>query len=242
MITPIYLKPEVDMSWPEDDVFYLLTGDGLFLCRNHDYFRSSVPADRAPAELASHAKSLRLNYPKLPRLIFERVVGFFERVADLHGSEAAALIVHDKRAGEVGVIVPDQVAAVGRSWWSNHLYPVDVHYEVPVLPPHLALIGDIHSHVDGPAYASYTDVQDEVHRPGVHMVVGRIHREPPELHIEVTVDGHRFAVTDHRQVIEGYHRRRCDEVPTEWLERVEVEQLGGTPAREDDADTGDPAA
>jgi len=237
MITPIYLKSSKDMPWPENEsVFYLLSRDGLFLCRNHDYFRSSVPAKRAPSELAAHGKHIRLNYPKLPRLLFEQVVGFFERIADLHSAEAAALIVHDTRSGEVGVLIPDQVATVSRSWWSQHLYPLDVRYEVPDLPPHLVPIGDIHCHVDGPAYASYTDVQDEVHRPGVHMVVGRIHREPPELHIEVTVDGHRFLVEDHRQVIEGYHSRRCAEVPVEWLDKVTVEVLGGASAYDDGTD------
>ena len=56
------------------------------------------------------------------------------------------------------------------------------------------------------------------------VVVGRIHREPPELHIEAVTDGVRFTV-DEDLVIEGYHSRRFD-VPEEWLERIKVETYG----------------
>ncbi len=70
-----------------------------------------------------------------------------------------------------------------------------------------------------------TDIEDEVHRPGLHIVVGRIGSEPPELHIEVTVDGDRFAVKDYKMVLEGYHQRRPEEVPDEWMEQVTVETV-----------------
>ena len=232
MITPIYLKTSPDMPWPEhESMFYLLTRNGLYVCRNHEFFRSSVPARKAPSELAPHEMHIRLGYPKLPRLVFERVVGFFSLVADRYSAEAAALIVHDRRSGTVEVVIPEQRATVGWSSWGRDYYPIDVHYEVPDLPAHLTLIGDIHCHVDGPAYASHTDVQDEVHRPGIHMVVGRINREPPELHVEVTVDGHRFRVADHAEVIEGYHRRRIDEVPADWMDKVAVQVWSGQAGR-----------
>ena len=52
------------------------------------------------------------------------------------------------------------------------------------MPPNLTLFGDIHSHVDEPAYASGTDKWDERYRAGLHIVVGRLGQEPPELHIE----------------------------------------------------------
>jgi hypothetical protein len=74
------------------------------------------------------------------------------------------------------------------------------------------------------AYASSTDVKDEVHTAGLHVVVGRIWDEPPDIHIEAVVDGNRFAL-DASQVIEGYRRLRMN-VPGEWIERVQVKESG----------------
>ena len=222
--TPIYLKLSEDMPWPPDAVFHLLSRDGLFRCRNHPFFRSSVESADFPSELAGHAPFVSLSYPKLSQKLFETVVGYFSEVADLHGAEAAVLLVWNRLRGEVEVVVPEQRSVVSISWFSGTVSPLNVHYEIPPLAAHQVPIGDVHSHVDGAAYASGTDVDDELHRPGLHIVVGRISREPPEFHVEVTVDGGRFAVENIRKVVEGYAQRRCEEVPEEWMGKLQVEQ------------------
>jgi len=217
---PLYVKAESDMDWPREGSFYLLTGSGLFLCRNHPFFRSCVPARRWPADLAQQHRSLTLRFPPIPREQVARIVGFFARVAELHGSEAAVLLAWDTDAERMVTLVPDQTASVSKGW-TGHRYPIDVRYEVPLdLPTNLTIIGDVHSHVDGAAYASSTDMSDETHRAGLHVVVGRIQREPPEFHCEMVVDGSRFEV-DPAVVIEAYEGRD-DDVPDEWLARVEV--------------------
>jgi hypothetical protein len=71
-----------------------------------------------------------------------------------------------------------------------------------------------------PAYASATDREDEVHRPGLHLVVGRLYQEPPEFHAELTVDGQRFHIGDLSQVMEKYQCRRPAEVPADWIKKV----------------------
>jgi len=220
LLTPIYLKLTPDMPWPDHEkVFYLLSRDGLFLCRNHQFFRSSALTNAWPGELAAHKPSLRLSYPTIPQRLFEKVIGFFARIGSRHGAEAAALFIWNNETRAVEVIVPDQTSIVSSS---GKPYPIEVHYEVPPLPPHLLVIGDIHSHVDEPAYASYMDKQDEAHRPGLHIVVGRISEEPPEFHIEVTMDGARFKVGHPALVLQGYERRRIHEVPQAWLDKVVV--------------------
>ena len=222
LLTPIYLKLSAEMPWPEaEKVFYLLAGDGLFLCRNHPFFRSSVRAPKAPAELAAHDPFLKLSYPKLPQRLLEKVVGFFARIGLRYGAEAAVLLAWNRTAQRVEVIVPEQhsIVSVG---WQGRCHPIEVRYAVPPLPSHVLIIGDIHCHVHGPAYASVMDKNDELHRPGLHIVVGRIGEEPPEFHIEATVDGTRFAVKDPSLVLAGYERRRLHEVPQDWLGKVTV--------------------
>lgn len=222
LVTPIYLKLSDDMPWPEQEkVFYLLAQNGCFLCRNHLFFSSSVVAEKLPCELASHEPFLQLSYPKLAQTLFERVIGFFDIIGERHEAEAAVLLVWNTRTCAVEIIVPPQTSIVSNSW-SGRPYPMEVHYEVPALPPHLTLVGDIHSHVDGAAYASYTDRDDEAYRPGLHIVIGRIREEPPEWYIAAVVDQTRFRIHDLLTVVEGYSRRRVREVPQAWLEQVSI--------------------
>jgi hypothetical protein len=228
--TPILVKVEADTPLPADaPVFHLLTRDGLFRCRNHPFFQSSVRVEQFPSELAAHQPFLRMKYPKLPRKLVEQVVGFFAIVGRRFSSEAAVLLAWDKTAETVVPIVPEQIGIVGRGWYGNP-FPMELKYEIPPLSPNLVLIGDMHSHVDGPAYASSMDKDDEEYRAGLHIVVGRIGYEPPEFHCEVTVDGARFALSDLSTIIAGYQRRREREVPPEWLDRLTVKSWSSSSA------------
>ena len=232
LVTPIYFKTGPEMAWPENEsVFYVLSRDGLFLCRNHPFFRSSVSAPAWPSELCSHDELLALSHPKVPRRLFELVVCFFDRIAELHGAEAAVLVLFEKSSKRVKLLIPEQVATVDITR-SGHRYPIGIHYETaPTSAGDAVVIGDIHSHVDGAAYASATDQRDEAYRPGLHVVIGRINREPPEVHCEFVVDGARFRVEEN-QVIEGYVRRRLG-IPRSWIDRVRLKKYAWGPSSYD---------
>ena len=222
MITPIYHKTGPELEWPEGQkAFYLVTRDGLFLCRDHMFFRSCVRAPAYPAELAGQTPFLRLNYPRVPRGLFERILGFLAIVGEQHGAEAAVLLAWNLAERRYEVIVPEQQSVVGGRL-TGRPYPIEVHYQIPHLPEGWFLVGDVHSHVNEAAYASPTDQADEQHRPGLHIVVGRLCQEPPEFHIEMTVDGSRFSIQQSSTVLEGYVRRRTSEVPPDWLRQVAV--------------------
>jgi hypothetical protein len=219
----VLIKTAADLPWPEDQrTFYIIGRDGLYLCRNHEFFRSCVPARCGPSELEEQATFLAPRFPMIPRVLFERAVGFFDRVAERYTAEAAVLLVWDRSAKRVRLAVPEQTATVS-SGWNGTRYPIGLHYVPPAdLPADWVPFGDIHSHVNYSAYASSTDVADEVHTAGLHVVVGCIRREPPDIHVEAVVDGNRFAL-DAPQVIEDYRRRRMN-VPEEWIERVQIEE------------------
>lgn len=222
LFTPIYLKLGDDMPWPEhENAFYLLSRDGLFLCRNSPFSRSCVPVSNFPSELAGQQPFLRLDYPRIPRRLMEQVIGFFDIIGERYCSEAAVLVAWNRATQAVEIVVPEQTGYVGTSL-RGEIYPMDLEYEVPALPPELVLIGDIHSHVDGLAYASFTDQSDEAHRPGFHLVIGRILDEPPQMHCEAVTDGVRFRVRDLSLILEGYYCRRVKEVPAEWIRQVTV--------------------
>ena len=69
------------------------------------------------------------------------------------------------------------------------------------------------------AYASQTDIDDEDSLTGLHIVVGRLHQEPPEFHVEGVVDGTRFPF-EWDDVVTGYQQRAT--FPAEWLDQVAV--------------------
>ncbi len=227
LFTPIYLKTRDNMSLPAGEAAYLLlSGNGLWVCRNHDFFVSSVRARTWPAELATHHESLVLRHPRIPRKLMERIVGFFDIVARHKGCEAGVLLAWHKIRRRIEVIVPEQSASVSVGW-NGQRFPIDLHYEVPGdLGPDLIIVGDVHSHVYEAAYSSGQDKADEEYRAGLHVVVGRLDREPPDFHAEYVVDGARFKV-DLEQVIKGYRRRR-QRVSPAWLQRVTLKIHGST--------------
>ena len=252
LVTPIYVKTDPDTPQPEEDVYYVLSAEGLFLCRNHPFFSSSVPARDWPGELAPQDTFLRLDYPKVPQRLMELAVAFFAWIGKKYDAEAALLLAWDEQAKEVHLIVPEQLTTVFRNYWGDR-YPTGVRYDAPPkLPEGWIIFGDLHSHVDGAAYASWVDKNDETYRAGLHIVVGRVHQEPPEFHVEAIVDGARFTVKP-ELVLEGYQRRAAT-VPQRWLEMVKVELVcyrhgrkcvtvlntsapdGGAPQAEDDGE------
>jgi hypothetical protein len=223
-VTPVLIKTAVDPDWLENEpVFYLLGRDGLYLCRNHEFFRSCVRAPRGPSDLEEQTTFLVPHFPTIPQPLFEQAVGFFERVANLHSAEAAVLLVWDRATGRVRLVVPEQTATVSQGW-NGTQYPIGLHYVPPTnLPANWTPFGDIHSHVEYSAYASATDKTDETHAAGLHIVVGRISQEPPDIHVEAVVDGTRFEL-DPSRVIEDYHCRRTN-LPWKWIDRVRVEEI-----------------
>jgi hypothetical protein len=224
LATPIYVKLE-GFVWPNDKMFFLLAQEGVFKCRNHPFFKSAVKMKGGIKELESQSQRLTLSYPTLPKVLVERAVGFFLLIAEKQNSEAAAIWVWNKLTEQVELIIPDQVAVnSGKSASAPHGWPMDVKYTIPLLQPHQLLIGDIHCHVDGGAYASGMDTDDETHRPGIHIVVGHIADKKPEFFCEAVADGERFSVHDLAAVWEGFDQADTKSVPPEWLDKVKVEE------------------
>jgi hypothetical protein len=223
---PIYLKTADDVPRPEDPEFYWLTRSGVYLCRNHPFFESDAPVRRMPGSLAEHRPACHVAFPLVGIAALEYVVGFFSEVYYRHGAEAIVLVYWDLRRKRYRLEVPLQKARVWQPQ-SGIPFAIDVTYDIPTpLPRDHLLIGDIHSHADLQAYSSGVDTNDERHRDGMHVVVGCVNREPPQFHLEMTVDGCRFPLC-FSQFFRGYRARR-DNVPEAWLRRVEIQATHST--------------
>lgn len=214
---PVYLKTEENMVWPDDKMFYLLSKNGLFICRNHAWFQSCSPAKTGPSDLFEQKAELSLSYPVLPRALVEKAVGFFRNVYDKDHWESALIIVFNRQTQQIELLCPDQEV----SWGS-------VHYQIPPLQPHMALIGDFHSHCNFSPTPSMTDEGDELNRPGMHLIAGYLKDEKPEFHCVVVADGTRFEVKDLSLVMEPYVSSDPRLAPPEWLAKVKEKYYHST--------------
>lgn len=230
LITPIYVKLSPDDPLPPDTACHLLTGDGLFLCRNDRFFQSAIRADRPPSELAPQKETLNISFPRLTRELVEMAVGFHDWAFRTRGAESILLLAWNDHKQQVELIAPEQVAtsyvnAAMQIWAEN------VRYTFPYpLADGLFVYGDIHSHCEMAAYSSFTDQTDEAQFNGLHIVVGRLNREPPEWHAEASVDGKRFHVAPD-WVMEDYVVR-SKQFPASWKGRHQVDYYGNREAIE----------
>jgi hypothetical protein len=221
-LTSIYVKTDEAMSIPQDEeCYYLLTRSGLFIGRNTTLMQSLAPARKCPAELAAQQPFLRMRCPRIPAGLVSLILAFFKTVAFRFGAEAAVLLVLDEARQEIRPLVPRQRSTVGIGY-DGRPYPIRLRYDAPPMAhTRLRIIGDVHSHVFDAAYASSVDVSDEDHRPGLHLVAGRLDRNRPQWHAEYVVDGTRFPL-DPKSVMDVDARGGAD-VPRRWLGRVRIE-------------------
>jgi proteasome lid subunit RPN8/RPN11 len=221
LLTPILIKDRAELEWPADaQAFYVLSGSGLFLCRQNEMFRSCVPVDAWPSELAPQDAFLEHDYPKVPRGVFAQLLGFFTVMAQTEGCEAGAYLLCDRETKVVSPLVPRQRATM-RKGWSGRPNPIGLEYDnADSVDPTQMILGTVHSHVFESAFSSGVDVHDEVDKPGVHIVVGRLDRDPVDLHAEAVVDGNRFRL-DPMEVIEKLDAADL-EFPRAWVDQVEV--------------------
>lgn len=207
---PIYLKRDKEeFKWPTHKLFYILAGNGYFICRNHPFYQSCVKlTEHGHPDLEDQEEFLDHSYPKLSQAMMEDIVGFFGAVEKEHSAEAYVLLGYDLHEKEITMLVPEQEVSMASA-----------EYKLPNYPDNWILIGDVHSHERMSAYSSFTDQKDEAKRSGLHMVVGKVHQEPPEFHVEIVVDGARFKLKDPLSIIEGYKHRNT-EIPEDWMKKV----------------------
>lgn len=223
LLTPIYAKQTADEPLPEDRAFHLLSSTGLMFCRNEKFFRSAVPAQRPPCELAPQKEFLEWLCPPIPQELIERAVGFFDW-AMKQGGESVLLVGWRETTDEIELVCPQQTAYSYRNKRGS-VYPETVKYELPFpVPDGLLFVGDVHSHCDMAAYTSAMDREDDAQFNGLHFVVGRLNDEPPEFHLQASIDGVRFNIP-RRLAFDGYQVRNHD-FPAEWRKQHVVELSG----------------
>jgi hypothetical protein len=187
-----------------------------FTTTSDDYYEKWRKEDEAKArkiaQLQPHEESAISKFPPIPADLLQLAVGFFDSVHSKHQTEAIVLLFWNLKEKRYQLFCPPQKV----SWGS-------CKYQMAAPPPMSLQVGSIHSHGTMSAYSSWDDKQDERYLDGIHVVVGYIDREPPDLHTVLAVDGHHFD-QEPGKVLEAYTQRN-PLFPQEWLNQLELQRF-----------------
>lgn len=176
---------------PEDDIFYIVSKEGIFLKKKLGILESINPVNNIgilnSLELNSFAK---LHIPKIPFVQFTKIVNFFKEVYNSYKGESIVLIYYNENNKKFKFHVPEQQVSLG-----SVIYSTDIiaNYN---------LIGDIHSHHQMAAFHSGDDNKDEKDFDGIHITVGNINNDSISISSSITSNGSRFIV-DSEDYIHG---------------------------------------
>lgn len=199
---------------PQDDIYYLVAENGVFLVKRSGFFKSSrlvfAPSATNPRKIAflePHTESVQLGLPKkIPSSLLEKIIGFFQAVyMKFEGAEAIVLLYWSEKAQTYAVKVPKQEVRTG----------LLAKYEVGEMPKDLRKLGTIHSHGALPAFHSGVDHRDEEFDDGIHITVGTVD-VAPSLSCSVVIDGKRDIIST-GDIFEMEKRTIPDK---EWMRQV----------------------
>jgi proteasome lid subunit RPN8/RPN11 len=210
---PTYLNTP-DLCEPADPVYFLVAANDIFLVNKTALFTSITEA-RDISWLAPQKPSLRLSFPKVPRQLMEQIYGFFQVVYNRWRGEAVAFLYYAQATGHFGVAVPPQelrrYQCAGR-WYTEP--SVNYGYLSPVAG--YVKLGDVHSHMNLPAFFSRTDSRDDW-QDGLRIVLGSLDRPVPDVRASFIAQGVRFALKT-EEALEDFSTPLPP--PQAWLDRV----------------------
>ena len=214
-IIPIYLKSETEA--PADPLYYVVAANGTFLVRKTLLFTATTTVNEVIG-LEPEAPAVALHFPKIPRAIMERVLGFFRLVYRRWDGEAVVVLFYSPERGEFLADAPPQVLQRFRSrdrWRTEGR----VEYGAIARPDGFLKLGDVHSHGDCAAFFSRTDDRDD-DEDGLRIVVGRVDRARLDVCASFVANGCRFSLSP-RDVIETSSAPFSPVAPPEeWVRRV----------------------
>jgi len=208
-VFPVYIKDE-EFQPPGDPIYYLVTGEGIFLVKNHPLFQSRTRVSQV-AGLEPEQEGFHFRGRKLPGNLLSQCLAFFLAVWEHHKSEGVVIFYLKPGKNEYRIVVPRQVVG------AIHC----VYEEPPREDPEDIRVGTIHSHGSEDPFHSDRDDTDESFQDGLHLIFGNLDTVPALL-CSAVADGRRFGLEPEELVQEMPSReelRRWKEWAEEELEK-----------------------
>lgn len=168
--------------FPDDDIYYIIAKEGIFLKKKLDLMDSLVPVTKI-STLQSIQTNIKMHIPKIPLSLFSQAVSFFRYVYDSYYSESVILLFYNKIKRDYKLIVPPQKVS-----------STFCQYESKIHIDDYLRIGDIHSHSNFAAFHSSTDEDDEKSFDGIHITVGHVQNDMVSVSVSLVSNGSRCLV------------------------------------------------
>ena len=209
---------------PEPDVNemrYVVADNGIFVERNTPLFDSSAQIDKFDLRLDDHRQYCRLFFGAIPRVMQRAMLGFFTYAHQVHGGEAALVLLYHPEMRRFRWYCPPQTVEIYRSW--GRWVALDkIEFQNPLdLPDGFLLLGDAHLHPGAPN-PSAIDLADD--QDGLHIIVGNI-ESTPCYNVDFVVDRVRFRVPE-ELIFEDLHCPPFPRPPERWLRQIRLRRSG----------------
>jgi hypothetical protein len=201
-----------------DQTRLVIAAGGIYREWNTAMFSSSTRVELADLGLADHWQFCHLDCGKLSRVMHRAMLSFFRYANELHGGEAALVLLYHPERQRFRWHCPLQTVEM---YWSLSKWVAGdcIAFSHPTtLPEGYVHFGDAHLHVGSSAVPSLTDVRDD--QDGMHIIVANVQSEP-RYHVDFVVDGKRFGVSP-ELVFEAPDCLPGPHPPRRWIDRVQV--------------------
>lgn len=179
---------------------HLYNGDDGNMCpwvsKQTSLGRVLVPTDKLPNQpdvpTPEYAGYIDPQIPEMPQKILNTAAAFFRLVLEAAHTEAALLLALDEE-DNYHLYCPEQEVDYTGVDWKDTVELEEGHY----------LMGSIHSHCDFSAFHSGTDEGDAAKNDGLHITLGHLDKDEPEVDVMIAFSGIKWQKWDLGSFIEG---------------------------------------
>jgi proteasome lid subunit RPN8/RPN11 len=207
-------KPKLCIAIGSNGAFFLNENVGHCVCR--PVSNELVGFDKIEEEVSFH-------YPIISFEIYQKSLCFLREIYREHQSEANILLVLERGVSfeeqEYEIVIPKQKVGGASVDYDEGMGEVNEY-----LGEDKFLAGSIHSHPGFTAYQSGIDHQDEINFDGIHITLGQIADNTPEVHQRVCIGG--VVYEPKGDLINTVPPIPEVEIPEEWKGKVEKQSYG----------------
>lgn len=193
---------------PTDDIFYIISKEGIFLKKKLGIMESIAPVDNISI-LESVSTMATMDIPQIPAASFAKVIEFFKSVYDKYWGEAIVLLFYNEETKKYRIIPPHQKVTAA-----------SLDYNRGITLEGWTMIGDIHSHGSMSAFHSGTDDDDEKTFDGLHITLGHMKDDDISISASIVSNGYRFMVEPNDYIAGIKLTRDIDEIKTSYTSKI----------------------
>ena len=213
MNIPVYMLSDktTQLPPPENGICYIVAKNGVYKQIKNDFYAARVKVDGV-GHYMELTDSVKLEVPKLPMRLLQKVESFFVKIYELHKSEAVVLLLANPKTQEWRADAPKQKVSTSG---------LHVKYEQDTvkIPQGFSIFGTIHSHASIGAFHSGTDDKDEYCTDGLHITVGNVDKPERSYAARWMICG----VPCPAKIEDVIDAPALPPVNEEWVKRVEIE-------------------